>query len=341
MDPAHDNDGAQQVALLFPTGGALWPGMGEDLDHPSAYASWIDRAEAALHRAGAAEGALRGLLRGDDQIKRVAVASGWRWVGDFPMSMAAQAVVGSCLGEAFLRMHGAPGVVAGESMGECAAYCVAGALDVEHAALLSYRWARALKGASDTLGLRMVVVEDIPADRLAPMMARHDAVVVVAEAPTLVVLSVPIAAIAALQRDVLREDGNLLVSSNDCVAHDARLLACPRVWEDHQAFLRGLPLRPPRLPILSAVGGRGRLCTIADLLDNLILTTSTRVEWSALVRGLPALEIRQLWQLGMPSKAYALEKLRSEEAALLPLRIRAIRTMAMLSRATRLAPQPW
>ncbi len=308
--------------------------MADDLDRPGAFASWVDRAEATLHDAGAPRGSLRATLRGDGQIKRVAGESGWQWVGDFGMSMAAQTVVGACLGEAFLRAVGPPGVVAGESMGECAAYCVAGALPVEQAALLAYRWARALKAASDALGLRMAVVENVVGERLAPLMVRHDAAIVVVEAPTLVVLSVPIANLPALQQDVLREGGNLLVSSNDCVAHDPRLRTCTSVWEAHEAFLRGLPLSAPRLRIVSAVGGRGVLRTAADLLENLVRTTSTRVEWSLLVQSLPALNIRQLWQLGVPSKAYALDKLRSEDPVVTPLRVRAIRTASMIARSS-------
>ena len=64
-------------------------------------------------------------------------------------------------GRRFCARLALPGVVAGESMGECAAFCVAGALPVEQAALLAYRWARALKSASDALGLRMAVVENV------------------------------------------------------------------------------------------------------------------------------------------------------------------------------------
>jgi acyl transferase domain-containing protein len=308
--------------------------MGDDLDRAGAFGAWVDRSEAALQEAGARSGSLRATLRGDDQIKRVATESGWQWVGDFGMSMAAQTVVGACLGEAFLRAFGPPGVVAGESMGECAAYSVAGALPVEQAAVLAYRWARALKTASDGLGLRMAVVEDVAAVRLAPLMARYDAVVVVVEAPRLVVLSVPIVNLSALQREVQHEGGNLRVSSNDCVAHDPRLRAWSGVWEEHEAFLRGLPLRAPTLPIVSAVGGRGRLRTTADLLDNLVCTTSTRVEWSMLIRNMPALDIRHVWQLGVPTKPYALEKLRSEDPVVTSLRVRAIRTASMIARAS-------
>jgi len=323
---------ARQIALLFPTGGALWPGMAEDLDRADAFAPWIDRANEALVGEGVADGALRGLLAGEGQIKRVATEAGWEWVGDFPLSMAAQAVVGSCLAEGFVRTQGEPGAVAGESMGECAAYCVAGVLDLEDAVRVAWRWARALQRASDELGLRMAVVDGIPWGQLEPMAARWDAVVVVAEAPTLVVLSVPIAHLGGLQAEVLAAQGNLLVSSNACVAHDPRLGARAHVWLEHEDFLASLPMRAPKRELWTAVGGVRRLTQVEELRANLRATTTTRVAWDELVGMLPSLGIRAAWQLGMPSKAYALERLKAEDDRLASMKMRAVRTLAMAMR---------
>lgn len=322
---------AREVALLFPTGGALWPGMADDIDRPEAFGPWIDCADQALCGEGAEPGALRRLLAGDGQIKRVQSNGGWEWVGDFPLSMAAQTVVGACLAEGFVRAQGEPGVVAGESMGECAAYCSAGVIAFEDAVRVAYRWATALQTASDALGLRMAVVDGLPCERLEAIANKWDAVVVVSEAPTLVVLSVPIPNLGPMQAEVLEDGGNFLVSSNNCVAHDPRL-GGHDVWEEHAGFIESLTMRAPSRRLWTAVGQVRELKEVHELRANLVATTTTHVAWSELVARLPSMGIAAAWQLGMPSKAYALERLKAEDERLASVKMRAVRTLAIAMR---------
>jgi malonyl CoA-acyl carrier protein transacylase len=139
----------RHIALLFPTGGYHWPGMGADID-ATPRREVFDRAEAGLATCGIASGSLRRLMAGHDQARRVRGDGGWSWSGDFPLSMVAQ----MALGEVSVERHRPPCVLAGESMGELAAYCVAGALRIEQTALLTYRWAADLQTASNQLSLR-------------------------------------------------------------------------------------------------------------------------------------------------------------------------------------------
>jgi acyl transferase domain-containing protein len=324
---------AHETALLFPTGGSHWPGMGEDLDRLASAGPWIDRAERALGQLGVASGALRRLMAGEGQVKRVAAGDGWAWEGDFPLSVAAQTVVGAGLGEAFLKAHGLPRIVAGESMGECAAYCVAGALPVEAAVLVAWRWAKALQLASDALGLRMVVVEYLDRMEVERLGAQFEGVIVVEETPTLFVLSLPMAWLAAMQQEVRAAGGTCLVSGNPCVAHDPRLGRCREVWDDYREFVLQLDWQPTRVSLLSALHPGESLDTAARLRDNLIATTTNTVRWDTLVRLLPGMGIRHLWQLGVPTRAYALDKLRSEDPALAGVKVRAVRTLAAVLRS--------
>jgi len=318
---------AQQTALLFPTGGYHWPGMGDDFDAHAGPRATIDRAEAALRAAGVRQGALRSLMRGEGQIRRASTDTGWQWFGDFPLTMAAQTAVSIVLADAFTDAWGQPGLVVGESMGECAACAVAGALNVENAVLVAYRWGLALQQASDQLGLRMAVVEDLDRDTLARVAEELEARIVVDETRSLVVVSIPIRNLGALQKAALAHGAAVLVSSNNCVAHDARLRQCTEIWRGYDAFVEALDIREPRLRLDSALHPGRRLQTREQVRTDLIETTCTRVRWSEAVAVLPASGIRNLVQPCAPVKAYALEKLRSEEERLSGVRIQTVRTL--------------
>jgi malonyl CoA-acyl carrier protein transacylase len=319
---------AEQTALLFPTGGAHWPGMGRELDEVDAHARAIDRAELALERAGAQPRALRRLMAGEGQAKREPAEGRWRWTGDFPLSVAAQTVVGACLGQQFLRRHGAPRCVLGESMGECAAFAVAGALGFEDAVLVAYRWAQALQAASDALGLRMVVVEGLEREPLLALAAPLDATIVVSESRTLYVLSLPVANFEPLRAALAPVGASMLVSTNACVAHDPRLATVVEPWQGYRRFVEGLAITAPRLELATALRPGERLATADQVRQSLLETTSTPVRWAETVALLPEQGVRLLLALGLPSRAYVLEKLRGEEPRLGETAIRAVRALA-------------
>lgn len=319
----------QHTALLFPTGGYHWPGMGADVD-ATPRRELFDRVEAALAPCGVAPGSLRRLMAGHDQARRVRGDDGWSWSGDFPLSMVAQMALGVALGSAFVERHGPPCVLAGESMGELAAYCVAGALPLEQTALLTYRWAVDLQTASNHLGLRMAVIEDLAEAEVARLPRHLQAHVVVAEAPHLLVVALPPDHLEELDRTVILRGGHTLVSNNPCAAHEPRLAAATEIWEAHEAFLTTLAFTAPRIRLLSTLAPGEFLADAEALRQNRVDTTFVRVRWDETLRGLPALGVRRVVQFGPSSSGYALKKFRAEEPSFAGVRISIIATLTAL-----------
>ena len=307
---------ADQTAMLFPPGGYHWPGMGAEID-----GSLIRRADGALESLSVPRGALPRLMAGEGQVQRTGTAEGWLWSGDFPLTEAAQTVLSVALAEGFVRVHGAPRAILGESMGEAAAYCASGALELAPALQLVYLWAQALQRASDQLGLRMAVVEHHDLLRLEPLLARHSARVVIFESPSLQVCSLPAGELVELDRGVTEFGGRILVSNNPCAAHDPRLAEQPRAFDDYLNLVDALPLQPPRFPLWSGINPGLQLATSLELRANLRAMSFTPVRWIEAMRDLPSLGVRNLLQLGAaPSARYPLRKLCQEEPALAQIR---------------------
>jgi acyl transferase domain-containing protein len=303
---------ANQTALLFPPGGYHWPGMGADIDD-----TLLRRAEAALARLGVPRGVLARLMAGEGQVQRTLEPAGWRWSGDFPLTEAAQTLLGVALAERFVRVHGSPAAIVGESMGEAAAYCASGALELEPTLQLVYRWAQALQCASDELGLRMTVVECFDRKPLEPLLARHHARVVIFESPSLQVWSLPPTELAEVDRSVTALGGRTLVSNNPCAAHDPRLALRLGAFDEYLAMMDELPLRSPALPMWSAIRPGLRLDTLDELRANLREMSFAPVRWAETMCRLPNQGVCNFLQLGAaPSARYPLRKLCQEEPPL-------------------------
>jgi [acyl-carrier-protein] S-malonyltransferase len=318
---------AAETALLFPTGGYHWPGMGADVE-TSPRRDLFDRAETVLAAGGCPPGSLHHLMAGEGQARRVRAETGWTWSGDFPLSMVAQMVLGVALAETWIERHGPPAALAGESMGELAAYCAAGVLPLEETVRLTYRWASDLQEASARLGLRMAVIEDLEAAQVAGLPAMLQANVVVTEAPNLLVVALPAAHLDDLEREVIARGGHILVSNNPCAAHEPRLAAVPKIWENHAAFLATLDFAAPRLALLGTLTADSRLEDPATLRANRHDTTFHRVRWDDTLRALPALGVRRAVMFGPPSCGYAFKKFRASLPAGKSLRFATVATIA-------------
>ena len=318
---------AQDTVLLFPTGGYHWPGMGADVAL-TPRREVFERAEAAIVPSGVAPGGLLRLMSGQDQARRVRTAEGWSWTGDFPLSMVAQLALGVALAEAWIEQHGMPRALAGESMGELAAYAVAGILPIEDAARLTHRWATDLQTASDRLGLRMAVVEDLPIGSVESLPAHIEAGVVVTEAPGLSVVALPSSRIEDLDREVIQRQGHTLVSNNPCAAHEPRLAQARDVWDAHSDFLATLPFSSPTIPLLGTLNPGVPLETPASLRTNRHDTTFHRVRWDETLRQLPDLRVHRAVVFGPSSAGYAFKKLRATVPECGELRLTTIGTLA-------------
>lgn len=322
---------AHETALLFPTGGYHWPGMGADVA-ATPRGEIFARAEAAVLSLDAARGVSPGsllrLMSGVDQARRFRAPDGWTWTGDFPLSMVAQMALGVALADAWIEHHGPPRVLAGESMGELAAYAVSGALPLEEAARLTYLWARDLETASDRLGLRMAVVEDLPIAETEALPARLEAGVVVTEAPALCVVALPASNIDALDGEVIRRGGHTLVSNNPCAAHEPRLGKAEDVWDAHSRFLDTLHFSPTRIPLLGTLNPGSPLETPEALRTNRRNTTFQRVRWDETLRRLPDLGVRRALLFGPSSAGYALKKFRGSVPECAGLRFTTVATLA-------------
>jgi malonyl CoA-acyl carrier protein transacylase len=318
--PSHD------AVLLFPTGGYHWPGMGGDVA-ASARREVFDRVEAAILDLGVPSGALLRLMAGANQARRVPTPEGWSWTGDFPLSVTAKLALDVALAQSWIERHGAPPLIAGESMGELAAYAVAGAISLEEAARLAYRWADDLQRASDRLNLRMAVVEDLAPGEVEALPASLEANVVVTEAPALCVVALPADRLEDLDSAVLRSHGHTLVSNNPCAAHDPRLAEAREVWDAHSRFLATLSFSATRLPLLSTLAPGTWLDTPASLLANRHDTTFRRVRWDETLRFLPDFGVRVAVVFGPPSAGYAFRKLRASVRECVGIRLATIGTL--------------
>ncbi|MFB3909768.1 MAG: acyltransferase domain-containing protein [Candidatus Eisenbacteria bacterium] len=333
--PRHAPHRAEETALLYPTGGYHWPGMGADVER-CPYREVFDRAEATLAPFGVAPGSLRRLMAGEGQARRdrvtpaaaagagTASASRWLWTGDFPLSMVAQMALGVALSRAFLDHHGPPCLLAGESMGELAAYCVAGALSIEESAALTYRWAHDLATASDRIGLRMAVVEDVDEGSWNTFAPALEANIVVSDAPHLFVAALPPHRLDELDREVAARGGRTLVSNNPCAAHEPRLARERDIWDAHKRYLEARTFAVPSIPLLSTLHPGEQLDSAEALLRNRIDTTFHRVRWMKTLLQLPALGVRQIVQFGPSSSGYPLKKLRGERPELAHLKLRLV-----------------
>ncbi|HET6485998.1 MAG TPA: acyltransferase domain-containing protein [Spirochaetia bacterium] len=318
---------SEETALLFPTGGYLWPGMGADLT-ASAAREILGRFESALEPCGVRPGRLFRLMEGEGQARREWTGTDWTWIGDFPLSMVAQTALGVALARARIESLGPPRALAGESMGELAAYCVAGVLTVEETALLTFRWARDLQIASDQLGLRMAVLEDVPEPELESWLADIPARIVVADAPGLLVVALPRSRLSFLDVEARRRGGRILVSNNPCAAHDPQLAAAPGIWTAHEEFLQGLDFRSPTIPLWSTLDPGEMLHDPKDLQANRRETTVRRVHWGETLMRMASAGIRHFEQFGPSASGYPLKRLRRLETSLQHVRISLISTEA-------------
>ncbi len=232
-----------RVAFVFTGQGAQYGGMARGLyDSVPTFRAELERCAVAIDTANDAlsDRPLLGVLFGTDN----------RSLDRTEYAQPALFAIEVALAETWRAWGVPPAVLIGHSVGEVAAACVAGVMSLADAARLICARGR-LMGALPAGGAMAAV--QAPADTVVPLLADHPQVSVAAiNAPTQTVISGAAASVDAL-----------------CSVFEARGRRCRRLEVSHafhsplvepmldefEAVIRGISLAPPRLRLISNLGG--------------------------------------------------------------------------------------
>lgn len=231
------------IALLFPGQGAQRPGMARALyEAVAAFRQIVDDAHALVQDTPLA-GLRALLLAADDDEAAAATLAETQWtqpalfVTSYATAMALQA-------------HGLrPALLAGHSVGEYVAACLAGVMDFAHALHLVGLRGRLIAQAPRGAMLAVSMAED----ELTELLQRLDCDLAAVNANRQCVAGGTIAAIerlAAMVSELGRPCKRLAVSH----AFHTRLL--DGIVDEFVAALAQVPLAPPRLTVISTLTGR-------------------------------------------------------------------------------------
>ncbi|WP_030056099.1 MULTISPECIES: ACP S-malonyltransferase [Streptomyces] len=187
-----------------------------------------------------------------------------------------------------------PDYLAGHSLGELNALYAAGCFDFETGLRIVKRRGELMAAAS---GGQMVAVIGLPAARVAEVIAAHGAVEVDLanhNSPTQTVLAGPPGPLAEISAVLRAMPGVRCVGLNVSAAFHSRAMA-PAAAE-FAAFLAGLPIGPPRIPVLANVTGFPHLAdTVAGTLARQV---DSAVRWQSCMEFLMAQGVTELTELG-------------------------------------------
>lgn len=234
-------EAARPVAFLFPGGGAQHPGMGRGLyESEPVYREQID-AGLALLEPGQREPIRRLLLcehGGEAEAREFERPS---------LQLPALFLTEMALARLWMSWGVRPQSLAGHSMGENTAACLAGVFRFEDAlALVSLRgrlFERVAPGGMLSVSL--------PAEELAPLLGPELDLGAV-NAPDLCVASGPLQALAALEERLRGRGVESRRIRIEIAAHSGMLEPILAEWA---RFLEGVLLRPPEIPFVSNVTG--------------------------------------------------------------------------------------
>ncbi|MDJ0820361.1 MAG: SDR family NAD(P)-dependent oxidoreductase, partial [Paracoccaceae bacterium] len=240
------------VAFLFPGGGAQYAGMARDLyETEPVFAEWMDRGLA--HLATLTDTDIRGLWLPAEAEREAADAALTQPSLQLPLIM----IVEYALAQLWIGWGIQPAALAGHSMGENTAACVAGVMSFEDCIGLVHLRGRLF----DTVPAGGMLSVAVPAERLEPLLG--DALDLGAvNGPELSVASGPQAALDALQAELRKQDIDCQRIPIDIAAHSRMLVP---ILEDFRAYLHGITLHPPQIPLTS--NRTGQMMTDAQATD--------------------------------------------------------------------------
>ncbi|APX22784.1 MAG: polyketide synthase [Rhodobacteraceae bacterium] len=226
-----------EVVFTFPGGGAQYAGMARDLyETEPVFAEWMDRGLDAL--AGITDADIRALwlpegdtAEADAALKRPSL--------QLPLIMITE----YALAQLWMSWGIAPVALAGHSMGENTAACLAGVMSFEDCIGLVHLRGRLF----DTVPAGGMLSVNLPADALAPRLG-DDLDLGVINAPELSVASGPVAALQALETALKAEGIECHRIAIDIAAHSRML---EPILADFRAYLASIDLLPPQIPLTS------------------------------------------------------------------------------------------
>ncbi|ETX30429.1 type I polyketide synthase [Roseivivax isoporae] len=236
----HDHTALQDpdVVFLFPGGGAQYPGMARDLyETEPVFADWMDR---GLDHLGTLTGEdLRATLFPSEDNRLAAEQRMRRPSVQLPLIM----IVEYALARLWQSWGVEPAALAGHSMGENTAACVAGVMSFEDCIGLVHLRGRLF----DTVPAGGMLSVALPADRLRPYLGQ-DLDLGAENGPGLSVASGPSEALEALEARLAADGIDCQRIAIDIAAHGRML---DPILEDFRNHLRTITLSPPRIPLTS------------------------------------------------------------------------------------------
>ncbi len=235
----HDHLGPDpEVVFMFPGGGAQYAGMARDLyETEPVFADWMERGIG--HLQPQLDYDLRALWLPDEGAEEAANAALQKPSVQLPLIM----MVEYALAQLWISWGVQPAALVGHSMGENTAACLAGVLSFEDCldlVLLRGRlFDRVPAGGMLSISLPLAEVQA----RISP-----DLDIASVNAPGLTAVSGPQAALDALAAELQADDIDHQRIAIDIAAHSRMLEG---ILGEYSAFLRGLDLHPPQMPIQS------------------------------------------------------------------------------------------
>ncbi|MGR3365796.1 MAG: type I polyketide synthase [Sagittula sp.] len=243
-----------EVVFMFPGGGAQYAGMARDLyETEPVFAEWMDRG--LEHLAGLEAEAAGGLAAEKAQTLKALwlpetaedVAAADRALLRPSVQLPLIMITEYALAQMWMGWGVTPVALTGHSMGENTAACLAGVMSFEACIGLVHLRGRLF----DTVEPGGMLSVALSADALRPMLG--DALdLAVVNGPGLSVASGPVAALEDLRARLEREGIDCQRIGIDVAAHSRML---EPILAEFGAYLRGLELRAPVLPLTSNVTG--------------------------------------------------------------------------------------
>ncbi|MGA0541412.1 type I polyketide synthase [Neotabrizicola sp. VNH66] len=285
----HDRLDAPEVVFMFPGGGAQYAGMARDLyETEPVFADWMDRGLAVLEPK--LDYDLRALWLPPAGAEAAANAALKRPSVQLPLIMITE----YALAKLYESWGVTPAALVGHSMGENTAAALAGVMSFEDCIGLVHLRGRLF----DTVPAGGMLSVPMAEGDLRPYVT-GDLDMASVNAPGLCVVSGPDAALKALAATLAGQGVETQRVAIDIAAH-SRMLA--PILADFGAYLRGVRLNPPQLPIISNRSGQPLTAAQATDPDYWVQHLRNTVDFQSCMATLMAEPARVFMEMG-PGRA--------------------------------------